>query len=246
MLGRANRSSDRSTLRTGSWLVGAALAVMPSVAWADLPTPGVPEVRPWPRREITLGVGYGTISSAGSFVRTDDGDKAPIFESDFTGWTLEVTSRRFPSFEYGILAWSKGGSSDGNGSFAHVLLRLAVEARWLPWGYGWVEPWIGAQLGIVAADDYAKWDATESEPEHSVSVARFGDTAGLDLGLRGRLGEFVALGFRGGLLYMNLPKVRGVVSEPGDTKGEYFVRPADYSRRLWYSLLVSVEMTVPD
>jgi hypothetical protein len=235
-----------ATARTGSWLVGAALAIAPSAARADLPEPGVPEVRPWPRPEVTLGIGYGTISSAGSFVRTDDAMKAPIYESGFTGWTLEATRRSFPSFEYGLLVWSKGGSSDGKGSFAHVLLRVALEARYLPWGYGRVEPWIGAQLGIVVADDYAKWDSTESEQEHSVSVSRFGNTAGADLGLRGRLGELVSVGFRGGLLYMNLPKVREVVTEPGDTKGDYFVRPADYARRLWYSLLVSVEITVPD
>jgi len=229
-----------------SWVAGAALSALPMVASAEEPPPGVPVVRPWPRREITLGLGYGSIYSAGSFVRSDDGATSPAYESTFTGWTLEVTGRRFASFEYGFLAWSKGGSSDGKGSFAHVLLRFAVEARWLPWGYARIEPWIGAELGIAAADDYAKWDATDADPEHSVSVARFGDTAGLNAGVRGRVSEFFALGLRGGLLYMNLPEVRGVVTEPGDTKGDYFVRPTDYSRRLWYSLLVSAEITVPD
>jgi hypothetical protein len=164
----------------------------------------------------------------------------------FTGWSIEATGRRFPSFEYGVLAWSTGGSSDGNGSFAHVLLRFSIEARWLPWGYGRFEPWLGAQLGIAAADDFAQWNATDTDRAHSVSVARFGDTAGLDAGLRGRLGEFLALGLRGGLLYMNLPQVRSVTTEPGDTKGNYFVRPTDYGRRVWYSLLVSAEVTVPD
>jgi hypothetical protein len=243
--------------RPRSWLVGAAIGLASAPAFAedlvggrsDSPAadePGVPVVRPWPRREITLSLGYGSMSSAGSFVRSDPGPKAPSYEAGFSGWTLEVTGRRFPHFEYGFLAWSKGDSSDGKGSFAHALLRLAVEARWLPWGYGWVEPWVGAQLGVVAADDYAKWDATEAEREHSVSVARFGDAAALEAGLRGRLGEFFALGLRGGLLYMNLPQVRAVVTEPGDAKGDYFVRPTDYSRRLWFSLLVSAEITVPD
>jgi hypothetical protein len=208
--------------------------------------PGVPEDRPWPRREITLSLGYGSMSSAGSFVRSDPRPGAPAYEPAFSGWMLEVTGRRFPSFEYGLLAWSKGDSSDGKGSFAHVLLRLGVEARWLPWGYGRFEPWVGAQLGVVAADDYAKWDATESEAEHSVSAARFGDAAALETGLRARLGEYFALGVRGGLLYMNLPQVRAVVIEPGDAKGEHFVRPTDYSRRMWLTLLLSAEVTIPD
>jgi hypothetical protein len=237
MLGRA---------RIGSWFFGAVLASMPVAASAELPTPGVPEDRPWPRREVTLNLGYGSISPSTSSVRNDAGTKSPGYESMFTGWMLEATSRRFSSFEYGLLAWSTGGASDGQGSFAHVLARFAVEARWLPWGYGRLEPWIGAELGIAAADDYAKWDATANDRAHSVSVARFGDAAGLDAGVRGRLGEYLALGVRGGLLYMNLAQVRGVTSEPGDTKGVYFVRPTDYSRRVWYSLLVSAEVTVPD
>jgi hypothetical protein len=36
------------------------------------------------------------------------------------------------------------------------------------------------------------------------------------------------------------------VSEPGDTKGAYFVRPTDYARRIWSSLALTVEITVPD
>jgi len=36
------------------------------------------------------------------------------------------------------------------------------------------------------------------------------------------------------------------VIEPGDAKGDYFVRPTDYSRRLWFSLLACAEITIPD
>jgi hypothetical protein len=231
--------------RIGSWLIGAALALASGAATAEERGPGVPDERPWPRREVTLGLGFGSLSASSSFVRSDAGIKSPYYESTFTGWMLEATSRRFPSFEFGMLAWSTGGASDGQGSFAHVLLRFAVEARYLPWGYGRFEPWIGAQLGIAVADDYAKWDAGDA-PAHSVSVSRFGDAAALELGARGRLAEYLAVNLRGGLLYMNLPQVRGITVEPGDTKGNYFVRPTDYARRVWYSLLVSAEITVPD
>jgi len=203
------------------------------------------EERPAPRREVTLGLGYGGIVSPGG-VRNDAGAGARMYETNFTGWTIEVTGRRFPKFEYGLAAWSTGGSSNGTGSYAHVLLRFAVEARWLPWGFGRVEPWIGAELGLALADDYAKWDATADERAHSVSKARIGEGAGAGVGVRGRLGDYFALGLRGGLLYMNFPRVRGPVTEAGDTKGVYVVYPTDYGRRVWYSLMLSAEVTVPD
>src|SRR5258705_10868355 len=146
----------------------------------------------------------------------------------------EGSRRRFASFEYGLFAWATGGSSDGRGSYAHVLLRFAVEARWLPWGYGRVEPWLGVELGLAAADDYAKWERTQSDAEHSLSAARLGDLAAFDVGVRGRLGDFFALGLRGGLLYMNLAQVRGPVREAGDTntKTDIVLRPTDYGRRI--------------
>jgi hypothetical protein len=235
-------------------LLVLALIAAPSTAFAaegapfsadDAAKSPAGDERPAPRREVTLGLGYGSIVSPGG-VRNDAKAGARMYETTFTGWTIEVTGRRFPMFEYGLTAWSTGGSSDGTGSYAHVLLRFAVEARWLPWGFGRVEPWIGAELGLAAADDYAKWEATEDERAHSVSEARIGDTAGAGVGVRGRLGDYFALGLRGGLLYMNFPKVRGPVTEPGDTKGVYVVYPTDYGRRVWYSLMLSAEVTVPD
>src|SRR5689334_7455378 len=108
-----------------------ALVAAPSAAFA---TEGVPcsaddaakslagEERPAPRREVTLGLGYGGIVSPGG-VRNDAGAGARMYETNFTGWTIEVTGRRFPKFEYGLAAWSTGGSSNGTGSYAHVLLR---------------------------------------------------------------------------------------------------------------------------
>jgi hypothetical protein len=180
-------------------LLVLALITAPSTAFAAEGASFSAEERPAPRREVTLGLGYGSIVSPGG-VRNDASAGARMYDQTFTGWTIiEVTGRRFPTFEYGLAAWSTGGSSDGSGSYAHVLLRFAVEARWLPWGFGRVEPWIGAELGLAAADDYAKWEVTGDERAHSVSEARIGDTAGACVGVRGRLGDYFALGLRGGL-----------------------------------------------
>jgi hypothetical protein len=207
------------------------------------PSAGAAAVR---RREVTLGFGYGAIVSPRA-IRNDADGRAPTYDSVFTGWMLEVTSRRLANVELGLLAWSTGGSSDGRGSYAHVLLRLEAEARWLPWGFGRIEPWIGIELGLAAADDYAKWDATaKPERAHSASVARAGYTGGIGAGVRGRAGDLVAFGVRGGLLYLRLPRPGGVVSEPGDSTGAYVVRPTDYGRRLWYSVMLSAEITVSD
>ena len=198
------------------------------------------------RREVTLGLGYGAIVSPRA-IRNDASGGVPAYDSVFTGWMLEVTTRRLANVELGLFAWSTGGSSDGRGSYAHQLLRIEAEARWLPWGFGRIEPWIGIDLGLAAADDYAKWDATpKPERAHSASVARAGYTGGIGAGLRGRAGELVAFGLRGGLLYLRLPRPSGAVSEPGDSTGVYVVRPTDYGRRLWYSVTLSAEITVPD
>jgi hypothetical protein len=228
-------------LRVGAVLCGWAIVGAPMIARAEAGS----EAEAKPRRETLLTLGYGSISSS-SFVRSDLAAGVPGFESSFTGWMLEVTGRRFPGFEYGFSAWSTGGSSDGKGSYAHVLMRFAVEARWLPWGFGRVEPWVGAALGLAAADDYAKWGATDSQAEHSLSVARLGDLASLDLGIRARLGTFFALGLRSGLLYMNLRQVREGVREPGDTKSAFVLRPTDYGRRIWTTLALTAEVTIPD
>jgi hypothetical protein len=235
--------------RPRAWSVTLVLVASVGIAnpaRAQESSPGVPAEHRWPGREVTLGIGYGILAAASGPVRSAASTKSLESSSTFTGWMVEATGRRFSSFEYGAFAWSTGGSSDGRGSFAHVLLRFSVEARWLPWGFGRIEPWLGANLGVAAADDYATWDPTDKERAHSVSVARFGDAAGAEAGVRGRLGEFCAFGLRGGVSYMNFPKVTRVVSEPGDPKGDYFVRPTDYARRIWYSVTLSAELTVAD
>jgi hypothetical protein len=233
-----------STL-TRSLLVGVAMAIVPAAALASESERAPPALPGRPRREVTLALGYGTIISPRPFV-TYAATGAPMLERTFSGVMLEVTTRRWPTFEYGLGAWTTGGSSDGKGNYAHVLLRFTVEARWLPWGYGRVEPWVGAQIGLAAADDFAKWDATADEKAHSASVARIGRAAALETGLRGRLGEFFALGLRGGLSYMSFTPIRGPVGEPGDTDNAYVVYPNDYARRIWYSAMLTAEVTVPD
>jgi hypothetical protein len=201
--------------------------------------------RPAPRREVTLGLGYGAIVSPRAF-RNDADGRGPTYDSTMTGWMIEVTGRRFATFEYGLLAWSTGGSSDGRGSYAHVLLRIEAEARWLPWGFGRIEPWLGVELGVAAADDYVKWDsAVTGTGSHSASLARPGYIGGVGAGLRGRAGELVAFGLRGGLLYLGLAR-SGPVKEPGNTGNVYLVRPTDYGRHLWYSVMLSAEITVSD
>jgi hypothetical protein len=46
-------------------------------------------------------------------------------------------------------------------------------------------------------------------------------------------------------LYLGLP-LSGPVNEPGDTGKVYLVRPTDYGRHPWYSVMLSAEITVPD
>jgi hypothetical protein len=230
--------------RAAQWSLLIGLALGPRAAFAAETPAASGEPSP-PRREITLGLAYGPIVSPRA-ITTYEAAGAPVPQSIFTGWMLEVTGRRFASFEYGFLAWSTGGSSNGKGSYAHVLVRFAAEARWLPWGFGRVEPWLGAEIGIAAADDYAKWDATQVERAHSAKDTRFGYAAGALTGVRARVSDFVAFGLRGGALYMDLTRARGPVSEPGDTEGAYAVYPTDYARRIWYSMMLSAELTVPD
>jgi len=171
--------------------------------------------------------------------------RSPAHAGVLTGFSLEVTTRPFPIFEYGVLAWSTGGSPDNRGNYLHALTRFAAQARFFPWGFGRVEPWIGAELGIAVADDRASWDDPKTG-KHSVSLSRAGYTEGLVAGGRARLGELIAVGLRGGLLFVGFTRAEPVVHEPGDTAGKYFIRPTDYGRRLWYSLMLSVELTVRD
>ena len=203
--------------------------------------PVVPER---PRREVVLALGYGSmIAPAGVVVSrsTETAERVAAFD----GFSVDVT-RRLPLFEYGARFWRMGGSSDGKGASAHVLTRWTTEARFYPWSLQTVEPWIGAELGLALADDFALWSATDKEPAHqAVASVRPGLAAGLEAGARVHLASVLALGLRGGLLFLGFDRTGGpVVESPQNSK--YFVHPTDYGRRLWISVALTAELTVAD
>jgi hypothetical protein len=170
---------------------------------------------------------------------------APSTSSTLTGYGLEITRRSLPWFEYGFQAWSTGGSTDGRGSYAHVLSRVGGEVRFLPCGIARIEPWIGAELGLAVADDYVAWDQTQTGP-HAVWVPRVGYAEALAVGGRARISDMIAMGAQAGLLFLGFSRADRIERDPADAIGTYFLRPADYGRRLWYALTLSAELTVPD
>ncbi len=198
------------------------------------------------RAETGLSVGYAGIVPPPSFVSYANANarEAPAI---ITGTSFEVTRRFHARFEYGFLAWLTGGTSDGKGSYAHLLSRFGGQFRYLPWGFGRLEPWIGAELELALADDIARWDPTDTTALHTVSLARAGHAEGLAAGARARIGELFAFGARGGLLVLGFANAaHRTEQEPGDTTGTYFIRPADYKTKLWYSVAFTIELTVPD
>jgi hypothetical protein len=196
------------------------------------------------RHETTVGIGYASVAPFKVPVGYDAAN-IPLSSATFTGYSLEVTRRFHRQLEIGLIAWLTGSSADGKGSYAHGLSRFVGELRFLPWGFTTVEPWIGAELGFVLADDYATWDPTAKTGAHAVSATRLGHVEGLTAGARFRLSDWVALGARGGLLLVGFPRA-SVETEPGDATGNYFIRPTDYRTRLWYSAMLSAELTVMD
>ena len=103
----------------------------------------------------------------------------------------------------------------------------------------------GAELGLVLADDFANWDATAKTGAHAVSATRLGHLEGLTAGARLRLSDMIAVGARGGLLLVGFPKA-SVEHEEGDDTGTYVIHPTDYRTKLWYSVMLSAEITVTD
>jgi hypothetical protein len=224
-------------------LTGLMAAAAPSVANAEESPDGVGG---WgtPRRETALALGYGAIWAMKPPVSYQNA-RSRDYLGVLTGLSLEVTTRPLAIFEYGLGAWSTGGSPDNGGTYLHEMSRFTAQGRFFPWGFGRVEPWIGAELGILVADDRAIWDDPQTG-RHSVASSRVGYVEGLIAGGRARLGDLVAAGLCGGLLFVGFTRADPVVHEPGDAKGTYFIRPTDYGRRLWYSLMLSIELTVRD
>jgi hypothetical protein len=196
------------------------------------------------RREVVLALGYGSIVAPRAIVvsrTTDTAERVAAFD----GLSVDVT-RRLPHFEFGARFWRMGGASDGKGAQAHVLTRWTTEARFYPWLFRTVEPWVGGELGLALADDFALWNATDKEPaRQAVAGVRPGLVAGLEGGARLRLGPFIALGLRGGALFMGFDRAGGPVAE-SPAAPKYFIQPIDYGRKLWLSIGLTAELTVPD
>jgi hypothetical protein len=196
------------------------------------------------RREVVVAVGYGSMIAPGGltvYQITNTSERRNALD----GITIDVT-RRLPWLEYGARLWSMPATSDGRGSSAHALTRFETQARLYPWRFHTVEPWIGAEAGLALADDFAIWNKTENEEARRVVAdVRPGFVAGLEVGARFHLTQLLALGARGGLLYLGFDRAPGPVAESPQT-AKFFVQPTDYGERLWLSLALTAELTVPD
>ena len=196
------------------------------------------------RREVVLALGYGSMIAPRGIEVSRTPENAERVGA-FDGFSVDVT-RRVPLFEVGARFWRTGGSSDGKGSAAHVLTRLTTEVRVYPWRLRTVEPWVGAELGLALADDFALWNPIDKEPAHrAVAGTRPGIAAGLEAGARLHLASLIALGLRGGLLYLGFDRVGGPVAESPQT-AKFSVQPIDYRQRIWFSAALTIELTVPD
>jgi hypothetical protein len=238
MTGTATRAARRC------WLLGSLLVAISGVAHAA--EEGAPSAPPTDavRREVVLALGYGSIVAPRSIAVYQSTETAERV-SALDGLSVDVT-RRVRFLEYGARFWKMGGSSDGKGSSAHVLTRWTTQARLYPWQFRTVEPWMGAELGLALADDFALWSATDKEPAHRVVAGvRPGLVAGVEAGARLHLGSVLALGLRGGLLFLGFDRAGGPVAESSQTAA-YSVQPTDYGRRVWLSLALTAELTVPD
>lgn len=244
--GSGRARAGRSGARTGAAIFVATFFAMPIAARADGETthPVPPsELPPEARREVVIAVGYGSmIAPSGITVHRGAGTYEQVSALD--GISIDVT-RRLPQLEYGVRFFSMPGSSDGRGASAHALTRFETQARFYPWRFRTVEPWIGAEAGLALADDFATWDKTETEPAHRVVAdVRPGFVAGLEVGARLHLTPLLALGARGGLLYLAIDRAGPYYESPSTSK--FFVQPTDYGDRLWLSLALTAELTVPD
>jgi hypothetical protein len=196
------------------------------------------------RREAVIALGYGSlILPRGLPMTTIAGNAEKV--SAIGGLSIDV-AQRISAFEYGARFFTTGGSSDGRGSSAHVLTRLVTEGRFYPWPFRTLEPWIGAELGLALADDFAIWNKTERESAHrAVGDVRPGFVAGLEAGARLHLTSLFALGARAGALYMAFDRAGGPVRESAETT-TFFVQPADYGRNVWLTVALTAELTVAD
>jgi hypothetical protein len=233
----------RTSRLVASVLAACAVIGRPSTARAELAPQGATSTNP-ARREVVLAIGYGSIVAPGG-IAVQRSTQFTERVAGFDGFSVDVT-RRVDLFEYGARFWRMGSSSDGKGTAAHTLTRLTSEARFYPWPMPTFEPWIGAELGLALADDFALWSATDKEPAHRVVAgARPGFVAALEVGGRLRLASVLAVGLRGGLLFLGFDRAGGPVTESPQA-AKYFVQPTDYGRSVWLSVALTAELTMPN
>jgi hypothetical protein len=218
-----------------------AILVAPAYGFAESPPSYVGAIAP--PRETSIALGYEILGAFKQPLIFPAARGAPVTGA-LEGLRLQVSHRPFGFLQWGAFAWTTGGTDDGRGDYVHELSRFAGTVRFVPWGFTRFEPWLGAELGIAVADDRASWNDPQTG-KHAVSLSRVGWDEGVSAGLRVRLGELVALGGQGGVSFLGFTRPDAVVHEAGDT-GRYFIRPADYGRRLWYSVGLTLELYARD
>jgi hypothetical protein len=196
------------------------------------------------RREVVLAFGYGPIVTPRGIVVYTATDTAES-EKALSGISVDLT-RRVEHFSLGARFWHMGATSNGLGSSAHVLTRLSTQARYHPWTLRPLEPWVGVELGLALAEDFAVWAKTDKDPAHQTTTGvRPGFAGALEAGAQLRVGGPLAFGLRGGLLYMGFePATQKVAESPAAAK--YFVYPTDYGQRIWLSIALTAELAVSD
>jgi len=196
------------------------------------------------RREVVLAFGYGPVIAPSGVVVYTEPDKAESTKA-FAGISVDVT-RRIEHFSLGARFWHMGATSNGLGSSAHALTRISTQARYHPWISRTLEPWVGVELGLALAEDFAVWAKTDAEPAHQTTTGvRPGFAGALEAGAQLRIGGPLALGLRGGVLYMGFESATGKVAE-SPSASKYFVVPTDYGQRLWLSIALTAELAVSD
>jgi hypothetical protein len=196
------------------------------------------------RREVVLAFGYGPIIAPSGILVYTATDTAESTKA-FAGISVDVT-RRVEHFSLGARFWHMGATSDGYGSSAHVLTRISTQARYHPWISRTLEPWVGVELGLALAEDFATWVKTDKDAAHQTTTGvRPGFAGALEVGAQLRIGGPLAFGLRGGALYMGFESATEKVAE-SPTAAKYFVVPTDYGQRIWLSLALTAELAVSD
>jgi hypothetical protein len=244
----ATAASTIATETSSNATVTPSAAIDPTTT-PMAPAPVAAEAPPAPthapaRREVVLAFGYGAIIAPSGIVVYTAPDAAET-EKAFAGISVDVT-RRVEHFSLGARFWHMGATSNGYGSSAHVLTRISTQARYHPWISRTLEPWVGVELGLALAEDFATWVKTEKEAAHQTTTGvRPGFAGALEVGAQLRVGGPLAFGLRGGALYIGFEPATEKVAESA-AAAKYFVVPTDYGQRIWLSIALTAELAVSD